>query len=334
MIFSPVQAAHGGKPTLHQQQQRAGLWVRSVTANPVIQDPGISVAQGAGPTRGKSPVTVLQDVDRSCSNPLTTPGTWFAFDFNQSSCLEVTCRATGAGLAENLTSQSITCQVLPRGHWDVVAEYTEPCSNKKTEGHPAQLSDSLVKQQPFPLHDLDPASLRMMDENISMAGKHLDLGMLGFFTLQTVLGRRFKDPQTRRQGDLGLLRGVVMDTDSFQLYSTVGISLMDFLVPPLQPRSAKDAVMATGCHPPTEVTEIRGASGGMLQAHQELHIPGQEEAKNGVMRCVKLRGGGCSECSFIPAPPSAISPLCEPGDSGVLCPPPSLFAGVTKPLAS
>lgn len=37
-----------------------------------------------------------------------------------------------------------------------------------------------------------------------------------------------KAPQPGRQGDLGLLRGVVMDTVGFQPYSTVGISLMDF----------------------------------------------------------------------------------------------------------
>lgn len=49
-------------------------------------------------------------------------------------------------------------------------------------GCPAQLSNSLVKQQPFPLHGLDTASLRMRDEVISMAGRHLDLGVLGFFS--------------------------------------------------------------------------------------------------------------------------------------------------------
>lgn len=37
-----------------------------------------------------------------------------------------------------------------------------------------------------------------------------------------------KDPEPRRQGELGLLRDVVMDTEAFQLYSTVRISLMDF----------------------------------------------------------------------------------------------------------
>lgn len=41
------------------------------------------------------------------------------------------------------------------------------------------------------------------------------------------------------------------------------------------------------------------------------------------MRCVKLRGGGCSKHRFIPAPPSVISPLCETGGQwGAL---PSLF---------
>lgn len=37
-----------------------------------------------------------------------------------------------------------------------------------------------------------------------------------------------KASQPRRQGDLGLLRGVVMDTEGFQPYSTMGISLMNY----------------------------------------------------------------------------------------------------------
>lgn len=53
-------------------------------------------------------------------------------------------------------------------------------------GCPAQLSNSLVKQQPFPLHGLHTASLRMRDEVISMAGRHLDLGVLGFFFLTRI----------------------------------------------------------------------------------------------------------------------------------------------------
>lgn len=89
----------------------------------------------------------------------------------------------------------------------------------------------------------------------------------------------------------------------------------------LQPRSAKDAVMAIGCHPPTEVTEIRRASGGMLRAHvnpwqllapSPFTLPSRDcasLARNRVMRCVKLGGGGCSEHRFIPAPPSAMSPV-------------------------
>lgn len=55
------------------------------------------------------------------------------------------------------------------------------------------LNNSLVKLQPLPLHGLATASLRRMDEIIAtgiMAGGHLNLDVLGFFSKQVFLALR------------------------------------------------------------------------------------------------------------------------------------------------
>lgn len=55
------------------------------------------------------------------------------------------------------------------------------------------LNNSLVRLQPLPVHGLATASLRRMDEIIPMsmmAGRHLDLDVLRFFSKQGFLALR------------------------------------------------------------------------------------------------------------------------------------------------
>lgn len=90
--------------------------------------------------------------------------------------------------------------------------------------------------------------------------------------------------------------------------------------------------MAIGCRPSAEVTEIRGASGGMLRAHVNpwrllaplpftsrdcASLPGRRLGHTGV-GYIQLGGGSCSKPRFFPATAdfNALCPVRETGQVG------------------